>query len=206
MKSEDICSALLGAIQEKGIKALHLSRESQELQERVTFVNHYQPNHFPELSDEWLLDNLNTWLAPHLIDINSFKEIEKINTYTILLGLLTWEQQRLLELLAPQKIKVPSGSNIRLNYKDPSTPTLCVRLQEVFGMNETPRLLNNTVSITIELLSPASRPIQVTKDLHSFWKNTYDDVKKELRGKYKKHYWPDDPLTAQATSKTKKYM
>ena len=206
IRSEDICSALLGAIREKGIQALQLSSESQELRERIAFVSHHQASEFPNLSDEWLLNNLESWLAPHLEGIKSFKAVAKVKTHTILLGLLTWEQQRLLDTLAPQKLKVPSGSNIRLNYKDPASPTLSVRLQELFGMSETPRLLNNTVSITIELLSPAKRPMQVTKDLHSFWENTYDEVKKELRGKYKKHYWPDDPFTAQATSKTKKYM
>jgi ATP-dependent helicase HrpB len=101
---------------------------------------------------------------------------------------------------------VPSGSNIILNYENPASPVLAVRLQELFGMLETPLLINGTVTMTIELLSPAHRPMQVTKDLKSFWDNTYTEVKKELRGKYKKHYWPDDPYSATATSKTKKNM
>ena len=124
----------------------------------------------------------------------------------ILLGMLTWEQQQLLNTLLPIKFKVPSGSHIFINYQDPEAPTLSVRLQELFGLLETPQLLNNTLTLTIELLSPAMRPMQVTKDLKSFWDNTYDEVKKELRGKYKKHYWPDNPYEAVATSKTKKWM
>jgi ATP-dependent helicase HrpB len=206
IENEDISLALLGAVREQGIKALQLSSETQAVQDRIAFINYHQPNQLPDLSDAWLLNNLEIWLAPHLIGIKSFKAIAKINTHHIILGLLTWEEQRLLESLAPQKLKVPSGSNIRILYNNPESPTLCVRLQELFGMHETPRILNNTITLTIELLSPAYRPIQITKDLHSFWENTYDDVKKELRGKYKKHYWPDDPFTAQATNKTKKYM
>lgn len=206
IQSRDISTALLNAIREKGIQALHLNRESQELRERTLFVTHHQTSEFPDLSDAWLLNNLEHWLAPHLEGVKSFKAIAKVKMHTLLLGLFTWEQQRLLDALAPQKLKVPSGSNIRLNYQNPNAPTLSVRLQELFGMSETPRLLNNTIPVTIELLSPASRPMQITKDLHSFWENTYSDVKKELRGKHKKHYWPDDPFTAQATNKTKKNM
>jgi ATP-dependent helicase HrpB len=93
-----------------------------------------------------------------------------------------------------------------IDYSDKSSPTLSVRLQELFGLYETPKVLNNSVVLTIELLSPAHRPMQITKDLQSFWKTTYHDVKKDLKGKYKRHYWPDDPFEAKATSKTKKWM
>jgi len=138
--------------------------------------------------------------------VSNFKSLQKLNTNNLLLGMLTWKQQEAINTLAPAKLKVPSGSNIFLNYSDVTAPTLSVRLQELFGMIETPTLINKQVTLTIELLSPASRPMQVTKDLKSFWDNTYDEVKKELRGKYKKHYWPDDPYQAVATSKTKKRM
>jgi ATP-dependent helicase HrpB len=103
-------------------------------------------------------------------------------------------------------MKVASGSNVTIDYSNPKQPTLSVRLQEMFGTSDTPYVLKGKVKLMLHLLSPASRPMQVTQDLKSFWENTYDEVKKELRGKYKKHYWPDDPLEAQATSKTKKRM
>jgi ATP-dependent helicase HrpB len=126
--------------------------------------------------------------------------------YTILLGQLSFEQTQKLNSMAPAKLKVASGSNINIDYSNSDQPFLAVRLQEMFGTKKTPTILNGKVKLMIHLLSPASRPMQVTQDLESFWKNTYDEVKKELRGKYKKHYWPDDPLEAQATSKTKKRM
>ncbi|MGB5966090.1 MAG: ATP-dependent helicase HrpB [Sulfurimonadaceae bacterium] len=213
--SADVATALLGAIRKRGLDALTWSKEALGLRKRVAFLNYWKekdPNaakivdKLPDFSDRWLLAHLETWLLPHLEGIKSFKACHKLNTYPMLLSMLSWEQQQHIDTLAPPKIKVPSGSNIVLNYEDPASPVLAVRLQELFGMSETPLLINGTVKMTVELLSPAHRPMQVTKDLKSFWENTYEDVKKELRGKYKKHYWPDDPLTAQATSKTKKRM
>ena len=98
-------------------------------------------------------------------------------------------------------MKVPSGSNIRLDYSDPESPVLAARLQELFGLQTVPKLCNGRVAVSIHLLSPARRPVQITQDLASFWQNTYTDVKKDLKGRYPKHYWPDDPLEAEATSR-----
>jgi len=207
--------ALIAAIREKGLEALTWSKEALGLRRRVAFLNYSKENvpqtadtvdNLPDFSDEWLLEHLELWLLPHLDGVTSFKACQKLNTYPMLLGLLSWEQQQRIDTLAPAKSKVPSGSAIFINYENPASPVLSVRLQELFGMVETPLLINGTVPLTVELLSPAHRPMQVTKDLKSFWENTYDEVKKELRGKYKKHYWPDNPFTAQATSKTKKNM
>ncbi|MEN8147590.1 MAG: ATP-dependent helicase HrpB [Campylobacterota bacterium] len=209
--SADITAALLGAIRERGLEALTWSKEALGLRQRVDFLNYHKEStniigELPDMSNTWLLEHLDAWLLPHLNGVKSFKACQKLNTHPMLLSLLTWEQQQRIDTLAPAKLKVPSGSNIILNYENPASPVLAVRLQELFGMLETPLLINGAVTITVELLSPAHRPMQVTKDLKSFWENTYNEVKKELRGKYKKHYWPDDPLTAQATSKTKKRM
>ena len=124
----------------------------------------------------------------------------------ILLGQLSFEQTQMLDKLAPAKIKVASGSNITIDYSNKEQPILAVKLQEVLGTKSTPTLLNGKIKVLIHLLSPALRPIQVTQDLESFWSNAYDDVKKEMKGKYKRHYWPDDPLEAVATSKSKKHM
>jgi ATP-dependent helicase HrpB len=119
-------------------------------------------------------------------------------------ALLTWNQQRDLDRLAPSHLTVPSGSTIRLDYETPDLPVLAVRLQEMFGCRETPRIANNTVPVLLHLLSPAKRPVQVTRDLASFWVNGYPAVRKELRGRYPKHHWPDDPLIAVPTAKTKR--
>ncbi len=211
---EDIAKALMLALKERGLSALTWSKEARSLQERVNFLNYWKGQEIntaqfkalPNFSEDALLEHLDQWLLPHLDGVSTFKALQKLNVQTLLLSMLTWEQQEMINLLAPARLKVPSGSNIYLNYANKVTPTLAVRLQELFGMTETPKLINNQVTLTIELLSPANRPMQVTKDLKSFWDNTYDEVKKELRGKYKKHYWPDDPYQAIATSKTKKRM
>ena len=187
------------------------------LKQRLQFINQQSYNksvskkplseiNLPDFSDLTLLNTLTEWLQPYLKNENSIKQCQKLDMFKLLLNQLSWEQQQLIDKLAPEKITVPSGSNIRIDYTDPLTPILAVRLQEIFGLYETPTLLNGSCKLMIHLLSPARRPMQVTQDLHSFWQTTYHEVKKELRGKYKRHYWPDDPLTAQATSKTKKQM
>jgi ATP-dependent helicase HrpB len=120
----------------------------------------------------------------------------------LLLGRLTWEQRRAIETLAPTHVQVPSGSRIPIDYGDPASPVLAVRLQEVFGLAETPRI-GGGVPLTLHLLSPARRPVQVTRDLGSFWRTGYFDVRKDLKGRYPKHYWPDDPLEAEPTRRTR---
>ncbi len=215
VSKDEIALALINAIKEKGLDVLPWSKEATNLRQRLLFLNYWaqketavseQLKDFPNFSEASLLENIEEWLLIHIEGMSNFKALQKLNMQQVLLGMLTWEQQHLLNTLLPIKIKVPSGSHIVINYQDPAAPTLSVRLQELFGLLETPQLLNNTITLTIELLSPAMRPMQVTKDLKSFWDNTYDEVKKELRGKYKKHYWPDDPYKAIATSKTKKKM
>jgi ATP-dependent helicase HrpB len=203
--SEEIAEVLLEELEELGLDALNWSKEALNLRERINFVNHYGYD-FPNFSDEYLLENMDEWLAPYIIGINSLRGLKSLDLHNILLGKLNYEQSQEINRLAPSKLKVASGSNIFLDYSNPQQPILSVRLQEMFGTKSTPTLLHGKVKLMIHLLSPASRPMQVTQDLESFWANTYDEVKKELRGKYKRHYWPDDPLSAVATSRTKKRM
>lgn len=208
--SEEVSKVLLNAIRELGLDSLAWSKDSLGLRHRINFINAHKALKmscdFPDFCDEHLLDTLDKWLLPYIEGKNSLKSLASLNLYSILSGLLTWEQMQSLDVLAPAKMKVASGSNIYIDYSDADNPILAVRLQEMFGTQNTPTVLNGKVKLIIHLLSPASKPMQITQDLESFWANTYDDVKKELRGKYKRHYWPDDPLTAQATSKTKKNM
>ncbi len=203
--SEKVSEVLIEELGELGLEALTWSREALALRQRVVFTKHHG-SALPDFSDEYLLENLDEWLAPYLGNINSLKACKGLNLYNILLGLLSFQQTQDLDTQAPAKLKVASGSHITIDYSNPEQPILAVRLQEMFGTQETPTVLNGKVKLMLHLLSPASRPMQMTKDLESFWANTYDEVKKELRGKYKKHYWPDDPLEAEATSKTKKWM
>jgi len=214
---EAIHQCLLLALKNNGLECLNWSPQAINLKQRVSFINQhihnnkslnnqFVDNSLPDFSDEALINNLSIWLKPHLTNENSIKNCQKLNLHNLLESQLSWDQQQLINKLAPEKITVPSGSAIRIDYTDATQPVLAVRLQEVFGLYETPTLLNGQIQLMMHLLSPAHRPMQVTKDLNSFWKTTYHDVKKELRGKYKRHYWPDDPFTAQATSKTKKNM
>ncbi len=216
-EKEPIHLCLLQAVKNIGLSSFNWTPAALNLKQRLQFIdqqvkNIAQPDSslinisLPDFSDEALLNTLDDWLLPYLKNENSIKHCQKLNMHTLLLNQLSWEQQQLIDKLAPEKITVPSGSKILIDYSDPATPILAVRLQEVFGLYETPTLLNGSCKLMMHLLSPARRPMQVTQDLHSFWQTTYHEVKKELRGKYKRHYWPDDPLTAQATSKTKKQM
>jgi len=204
---EAVHQCLLQAIKKTGLQCLNWSVQANSLRQRVQFINlNTDDEKLPDFSDNVLLNSLAEWLQPYLKSENSIKQCQKLDLHQLLLNQLSWQQQQLLDKLAPEKITVPSGSVIRIDYSDPLQPVLAVRLQEVFGLYETPTLLNGELQIMMHLLSPARRPMQVTQDLNSFWQTTYHDVKKELRGKYKRHYWPDDPFTAQATSKTKKQM
>jgi len=202
---ENVLEVLLEELEALGLDALQWSEEASRLKDRVNFLNTYNME-FPDFSDTYLLENMDEWLAPYLLGMKNFKALKSLDLNNILLGQLSFEQTKTLNAFAPAKLKVASGSNIAIDYSDPKKPFLAVRLQEMFGTVSTPTVLRGKVKLMIHLLSPASRPMQVTQDLENFWKNTYDEVKKELRGKYKRHYWPDNPLEAQATSKTKKWM
>ena len=214
---EAVQECLMQAIRDMGLECLNWSAKAKSLKQRVQFI-HHQLDHnavlkkciadqpLPEFSEKNLSDTLDAWLQPHLNSENSLKQCLKLDLYNLLLNQLSWQQQQLIKQLAPERISVPSGSSVNIDYSDPEQPVLAVRLQELFGLYDTPTLLNGHCKVMMHLLSPARKPMQVTQDLNSFWNTTYHDVKKELRGKYKRHYWPDDPLTAQATSKTKKQM
>lgn len=210
---ELLSRALLDAVRQKGLAILPWSGEADALRARVAFLRRNRDEFskmladlaLPDWSDEALIDSLEEWLLPHLQGFSKLDQLKQLNLHTILQGLLDWPAQQRIDELAPSHFTVPSGSRIRIDYAE-EPPVLAVRLQEMFGLAETPAILKGQYPLMIHLLSPARRPVQVTRDLASFWSNTYREVKKELRIKYQKHFWPDDPLTAQATSRTKKRM
>ena len=146
-----------------------------------------------------MTSDLETWLQPYLEGYRSLVALKKLSMRTILDGLITWEQKMRLDQLAPSALTVPSGSRIRLDYTAGDIPVLAVRLQEMYGLTQTPSILDGTCPVMLHLLSPASRPVQITRDLGGFWRGAYAEVKKEMKGRYPKHYWPDNPLEAQAT-------
>jgi ATP-dependent helicase HrpB len=154
---------------------------------------------WPNVSDEALLASLDTWLAPWLDGITRRDHLARLPLADALRALLSWDQQKRLDELAPSHLEVPTGSRIRIDYLDESAPVVAVRLQEVFGLEDTPRLADGRVPITFKLLSPAQRPVQVTRDLAGFWRGSYAEVRKDMRGRYPKHYWPENPLEAEPT-------
>jgi len=195
---------LLNLVKKEGLEILTWSKKATRLKNRVNFLNKNQE--FVDFSDDALFKTLDAWLAPCLSGVTTIKALEALDVYTMLLSLLPWDKQQLLDTLVPQSVKVPSGSNIHIDYSDYEKPSMSVKIQEVFGLHETPKVLNNTLPLQVHLLTPAMTPMQITYDLKSFWENSYAEVRKEIRGKYKRHYWPEDPFEAIATSKTKKHM
>lgn len=165
-------------------------------------------NDLPDLSEPYLINHLDKWLKPFIQNVHSFSQLKKLDIKPAIYSLFTWEQQNEVEKNAPTHIVVPSGSKKPLRYADGDKilekPVLEVRLQEMFSLIETPRVAGNTLPVMLHLLSPANRPVQITDDLKSFWANTYLQVKKDLMGRYPKHFWPDNPLIAEPTARAKK--
>lgn len=201
-----IRNAILHGIQQAGLQSLSFTNELQKWRARVMWVRHIEGSHsdWPDLSNEALLTTGGTWLGPYLAGITTLDRVKRLDLTPPLLGLLTHEQHRRLDQLAPTHLVVPSGSRLRIDYEQSELPVLAVRLQEMFGCKETPRVANGKIPVMLHLLSPAGRPVQVTQDLAGFWKRAYHEVRKELRGRYPKHHWPEDPLNAIPTSKAKR--
>ncbi len=200
---EQVTEAILGFIRDSGIRVLNWTREADELRNRLAFLHVNDSAHeWPDVSDDALVENLISWLGP-FIDPSAGKNFLKaIDLVKALQSLVPWDILSLLDKLAPERLTVPSGSKIRLDYSgDP--PILAVRLQEMFGCVDTPTVLEGRVKVLLHLLSPARRPVQVTADLNSFWNESYKYVKSEMKGRYPKHYWPDNPLEAEATARAK---
>jgi ATP-dependent helicase HrpB len=191
-------AAMLTGIRELGIAALPWTPDTRDLQARMEFVRTFNSGvAWPNVSDAQLLSALEEWLSPWLQGITRKDHLARIPLGDALRALLTWEQQKELDKLAPAHLEVPTGSRIRIDYLDESAPAVSVRLQEVFGLERTPLIGGGHVPITFKLLSPARRPVQVTRDLASFWRGAYADVRKDLRGRYPKHHWPENPLEAE---------
>lgn len=200
-----LSAVLLQGIRRAGIGCLPWTKELRQWQARVGFLRRVEgpESAWPDVSDQALLNRLEEWLESFLDGITRLDQIQRLDLTGPLHGLLAWEQQRQLDRLAPTHLVVPSGSRLRLNYEASELPILAVRLQEMFGCRETPRIAGGRVPVILHLLSPAGRPVQVTQDLAGFWGTAYQEVRKELRGRYPKHHWPDDPLSAEPPCRTK---
>jgi len=195
--------ALIKHIQTSGLEVLPFTPGLRQWQARVELVRITTGNKdWPEVSDEQLLASMDDWLAPYLEPINLLSHFKKLDLKSILSALLTWEQNQQLNVLAPQRFQLPSGSSYTLDYTT-TPPVLAVKLQEMFGCVDTPAVVSGQVPLTVHLLSPAGRPLQVTQDLAGFWATSYHDVRKEMLGRYPKHPWPEDPQNAVPTKRTK---
>ncbi len=197
-----VTKALLEGIRGEPIASLPWSDGSRSIRQRVEFLRRLDPA-WPDLSDGGLGRDLGSWLAPYLGGMRCLDDLARLDWTAAILGSLTWEQRSALDRLAPTHLTVPSGSHLPVDYMNPDAPVLAVRLQEMFGQSDTPRLAGGTVPVTLHLLSPAGRPVQVTRDLAGFWRTTYFEVRKDLKGRYPRHHWPDDPLQAAATRRVK---
>ncbi len=201
---EEKRSVLLTMIRQRGLSLLPWSEALRNWQARVLLLRELAGDNgdWPDLRDETLLATLPEWLGPYLDEVNLLSHFSKLDLSGILKACLSWEQRQALDSLAPERFLVPSGSHIAIDYCQ-SPPVLAVKLQEMFGSVDTPAIAGQQLSLQVHLLTPARRPLAVTQDLKSFWQNAYPDVKKEYRGRYPKHHWPDDPLAAVATARVK---
>ena len=197
-------NALLGGLRKKGLDILPWTPFLRQWRARVMLLRRVEGDaRWPDLADEALLANLENWLLPYLDQVRRIEDFQKLDLKAILYAQLPWPLPLDLERLAPERMAVPSGSVIALDYsQDP--PVLAVKLQEMFGCEETPTVADGKVALVVHLLSPAQRPLQVTRDLAGFWRNGYQEVKREMKGRYPRHPWPDDPLQAAPTRHTKR--
>jgi ATP-dependent helicase HrpB len=190
--------ALLEQIRRAGIDALPWNETSRHLKARLQFAAlHAGSNQAPACDDSTLLAELDAWLLPWLAGVTRLDQLKPATLPEALLARLTHTQRRHLDEFAPTHVVVPTGTRVAVNYDDPNAPSIEVRMQEVFGLADTPRIAGGRVAITMKLLSPARRPMQITRDLAGFWRGSYADVRKDMRGRYPRHYWPENPLEAE---------
>ena len=202
-------AALLAVVRKKGIDILSFNKKVQQWRARVMLLHRagadVEANPWPDLSDEALLDTLESWLLPYLDSVRRLEDFRSLNVKDMLRILLPWPLPLELERLVPERWAAPSGSSVEIDYTQ-TPPVLAVKLQEMFGCEDTPTVAGGLVALQIHLLSPGQQPLQITQDLAGFWRSSYHDVKREMKGRYPKHPWPDDPLVAVATRYTKKRM
>ena len=201
---EKVNVAMVDGVRQLGLECLPWDKETRSLQQRAEWLrkNLDRPD-LPDISNSTLLKTLEDWLVPFLDNIWRRDQIQKLSLMDILHARFTFTQWQDLERLAPSHLNLPSGSRIALDYSG-EQPVLAVRLQELFGQIETPKIGGGKVNMLVHLLSPAHRPLAVTQDLHSFWTNTYPEIRTQMRARYPKHVWPENPLTAKPTNRTKR--
>jgi ATP-dependent helicase HrpB len=200
---ERAIAALLDGVRREGLGLLDWSRDAEDLRARVGLLRRAIGPEWPDFSEEALLDTVDEWLAPFLLRALRRSDLARVPVGDALRSRLKHDQLAVIDDLAPTHLGVPSGSRVRLDYRSRDVPVLPVRVQEMFGATRTPRIAGGRVPVLLRLLSPAQRPVQVTDDLAGFWTRTYPEVRREMRGRYPKHHWPEDPVSARPTSGTR---
>ena len=200
--------AICLAARKEGLSMFDFSDGVQALQRRIAAVSSWHPElSLPDVSTESVIANVAEWLPLYIGKATTISELRKINIEEVIWGMLTYEQQVSVDKLAPTHIQVPTGSRIRVDYRQGAeAPVLSVRLQECFGLTSTPCVDAGKRPVLMELLSPGFKPVQLTQDLANFWQSTYFEVRKELRRRYPKHYWPDNPLEAEAVRGVRRHI
>jgi ATP-dependent helicase HrpB len=199
--------AILNGIRGNGMDCLTWTPAALQLRLRLSCAARWLPElKWPAVDDETLLASLEHWLLPEMHGIYSLNGLKKIDLSKALIHLLDWSMRQRLDSALPTHYTVPTGSQIAIRYSDDNPPVLAVRIQEMFGESRTPCIAEGRVPLVLELLSPAQRPLQITRDLTAFWLGAYREVQKEMKGRYPKHAWPDDPASALPTRRTKKYQ
>ncbi|MFS4433543.1 ATP-dependent helicase HrpB [Citrobacter farmeri] len=203
---EELHLAMLNGIRDKGLNVLNWTPAAEQLRLRLHCAAKWLPEYdWPAVDDRTLLDTLENWLLPHMSGVHSLRGLKSLDVHQALSGLLDYSLQQRLVSSLPTHYTVPTGSRIAIRYHDDNPPALAVRMQEMFGEARTPTIAEGRVPLVLELLSPAQRPLQITQDLAAFWQGSYRDVQKEMKGRYPKHVWPDDPANTAPTRRTKKY-
>lgn len=203
---EELHQAMLNGIRDKGLSVLNWTPEAEQFRLRLQCAANWLPEYdWPAVDEDSLLATLETWLLPHMSGVHSLRALKALNVGQALRGLLDWSMLQRLDSELPAHYTVPTGSRIAIRYHEDNPPVLAVRMQEMFGEAKTPTIAQGRVPLVLELLSPAQRPLQVTSDLSAFWQGSYREVQKEMKGRYPKHVWPDDPANTAPTRRTKKY-
>ena len=203
---EALHAAMLRWIREKGLKVLGWSPEAEQLRLRLHCAAQWLPEEsWPAVDDATLLETLERWLLPEMTTVRDLKGLQGVNLVSALLHLLTWTQRQRLDSALPTHYTVPTGSRLPIRYDAEKPPALAVRIQEMYGEASNPAVAEGRVPLVLELLSPAQRPLQITRDLAAFWRGAWPQVQKEMKGRYPKHPWPDDPANALPTRRSKKY-
>jgi ATP-dependent helicase HrpB len=194
--------AFVAHLKRVGIAGIPWSENACAMRLRLGFL-HLVDASWPDVSDEALLNAAPSWIDPILAGIERWTDLERADLGAALLALVPPKKRKDLDALAPTHLEVATGSRIPIDYSDPLAPSLSVRMQELFGTAESPRVGGGRVAVVLHLLSPAGRPLQVTRDLGGFWSGSYAEVRKEMRGRYPRHSWPEDPRNAEATRRAK---